>query len=149
MQPAIIVPRTLLLLTQVSRFEPRERASAPAACGETHAPLAAFSVPFPVTFGVALCPLRTVTDTLASGDGGLGGDGSQQVVPLAQEFGLAGESEAALPESHSRGVLGRPGAMGVLQLGQMGRVAFRDELRDKRHPKIPYFGGGFRVVPLA
>lgn len=139
LQPAIIAPRTPLLLTKVPRFEPRERGSSPAASGETHAPLAAFSVPFLVTFGVAFRPFWTVTGTVAGGHG-LRGDGSQQVVPLAQEFSLARESEAALPESHPRGVLGRPGAMGVLQLGQMGRVAFRDELRDKRHQKLLIWG---------
>lgn len=103
-----------LLLTQVPRFEPRERASAPAACGKTHAPLAAFSVPFPLAFGLALRPFWTVTGTLASRWGGLGGDGPQEMVPLAQEFSLARKSEAALPESHPSSVLGRPGAMGVL-----------------------------------
>lgn len=60
---------------------------------------------------------------------GLGGDGPQQVVPLAQELGLAGQPEAALAQRHARGVLGRACTVVVLQLRQVGCVALRDELQ--------------------
>lgn len=53
------------------------------------------------------------------------------MVPLAQELGLAGQPEAALAQRHARGVLGGARAVVVLQLGQVGRVALCDELRDK------------------
>lgn len=53
------------------------------------------------------------------------------MVPLAQELGLAGQPEAALAQRHAGGVLGGARAVVVLQLGQVGCVALRDELRDK------------------
>lgn len=93
--------------------------------------MAAFPVPLLVAVGLALGALGAVAGSAAGGRR-LGGDGPQQVIPLAQELSLAGQPEAALPQRHARGVLGGARAVVVLQLGQVGRVPLRDELRDKR-----------------
>lgn len=59
----------------------------------------------------------------------LRGDGAQQVVPLAQEVAVGAQTKAALAQHHAgAGGLCGPGAVVVLQLGQVGCVALRDEL---------------------
>lgn len=90
-----------LLLPHGPGFEFGGCASAPAPCGQAQAPLAALPLPL----RLAVRPLRSVAGA-APGPHGLGRDGAQQVVPLAQELGLAGEAEAAFPEGHPGGVLG-------------------------------------------
>lgn len=120
-----------LLLPQEARLQAGCCAPAPAPRGDAHASLAAFPVPLLVAVGLALGALGAVTGAAAAGSRRLGGDGAQQVVPLAQELRLAGQPEAALPQRHARGVLGGARAVVVLQLGQVGRVPLRDELRDK------------------
>jgi len=115
-----------LFLPQEARVQPGRRAPAPAPRGDAHASLAAFPVPLLVAVGLALGALGAV-----AGSRGLGGDGPQQVIPLAQELGLAGQPEAAFPQRHARGVLGGARAVVVLQLGQVGCIPLRDELRDK------------------
>lgn len=118
---------TRLLLPQEARLQPGRCAPAPAPRGDAHASLAAFPIPLLVAVRLALGALGAVAGAAAGGRR-LGGDGPQQVIPLAQELGLAGQPEAAFPQCHARGVLGRARAVVVLQLGQVGCVPLRDEL---------------------
>lgn len=97
-----------LLLPQGPRFEFGSCAPAPASRGQAHAPLATLPVSFPVAVRLAVCPLRPVAGAASSGPHWLGRDGAQQVVPLTEKLGLAGETEAAFPERHAGGILGWP-----------------------------------------
>lgn len=103
-------------------LRPAGHGAAPAACCYAHAALSPL-----FAIHLALCPIMPV-----AGPAGLGGDGAEQVVPGAQEVALARQAEAAFSQRHAGGrVAGRPRPVVVLELGQVSRVAVRDELQGR------------------
>lgn len=119
-------------------LQPAGHGSAPAASRHTHAALASL-----LAVRLALRPLVP-----EAGPTGLGRDGSEQVVPGAQEVALAGQAEAALAQRHAGGrVAGRPCPVVVLELGQVGRVAIGDELQGRGSEGGAATGQGSRGCP--
>lgn len=108
---------------------------APAAGGDAHASLGTLS-PLSVAFRLALGPFGAAHLHDGSGGGGLWGDGTQQVIALAQEVVAAAQPETAFPQDHtSTSCLSGSGPLIVLQLWQVRRVTIRDELRQEERER--------------
>lgn len=68
----------------------------------------------------------------------LRGDGAKDVIPFAEEVSSGGaQPEAALAEDHAgAGRLGGTRPLVVLQLGEVGGVAVRDELEETKDQSV-------------
>lgn len=98
-------------------------AAAPAAGGDAHAALrgrlaVAVAELRPLAVRLALRAFRPVVDAARGRSRGrLGGDGTQQVVPLPQEVAVCAQTKAAFTQHHARAAgLGWTRAVGVLEL---------------------------------
>lgn len=101
-------------------LKPAGHGAAPTAGRYAHAALSPL-----LDVRLVLCPLLPV-----AGPAGLGRDGAEQVVPGAQEVPLARQAKAAFSQCHAGGrIAGWPRPVVVLELGEVCRVAVRDELQ--------------------